>query len=148
MIQVNTFPSLIPRLHLRGKSLVMFGQSLGLHYYWLVSGENFPSANRIAENIICGWNTGNPWLLQNDDKQFFGTKKINVAISSQLQAIKAWGRVLVRGNLMNLMVDHTTLCFVFRRSMKHANTIWLCYISLIPGRVRGETPSPLTLPGY
>ena len=31
MIQVNTFPSLVTRLHPRAECLVMFGHSLGLH---------------------------------------------------------------------------------------------------------------------
>ena len=37
-------------------------------------GGNFPTANQIAENTICGCNTGNPWLLQHDDttQHFFG----------------------------------------------------------------------------
>ena len=84
MIQVNTFLSLVPRPHPRGKSL--HGGVLQIPRTSLLSGENFSTANHIAENTICDSNTGNPCPLQHDDSNFLGTEK-KIAISSQLQAM-------------------------------------------------------------
>ena len=59
---------LVPISHPRGEGLGAFrADSSGL-----LSGEEFPSANHIVENTICGCNAGNPWLLQRDDTALFG----------------------------------------------------------------------------
>ena len=56
-------------------SLSLFSKNHELRPYWKFSnvlhflhfGEEFCSANHIAEPTICGCNTGNPWLLQHND---------------------------------------------------------------------------------
>ena len=89
MIQVNTFPSLVPIDPTQEEKVwwcLANSSGLGFDYFW----ENFSSTNHIAENTICDCNTGNPWLLQHDDSNFWALKKLHVAISSQLQAMNFW----------------------------------------------------------
>ena len=113
MIQVNTFPSLVPRPHPRGESLVTFGKSLGLHHY-LGRISIRQSHCRKHHLWFQHWK---PLATSAWWQQFLARKKL--AISSQLQAMMKpgvlanyhlMGGVLARNNLMNLMVDNTALC--------------------------------------
>ena len=148
MIQVNTFLSLIPRPHPRGESLVMFGKSLWLHY---TIGKNFPSVNHIAENTICDSNTGNPWSLQHDDRKFWALKKISCMYQFSTASYESLWSPGYRWGLGSRQLDEShgwSHCFVLiPRSMKLADTIWLCCISLVP-RLHGRKGSPPTRPGY
>ena len=64
--------SLVPRPHSWGEGLVMFGWFLGL----LAFCREFLTTNHFAENSVCSCNTGNPWLLQHDDTNYFGMKLV------------------------------------------------------------------------
>ena len=130
MIQVNTFLSLVPK-HLpkrreSGDIRPIPQASLMLITFW---GE-FPSANHIAENTICGCKSGNPWLLQHHDSNFLALKKL--AISSQL-----WWSPRYQPNTI---VDHTvSYCFVFLGQWNMQTPSDLATLASFLGCVRGET---------
>ena len=90
-----------------------------------------------------------------DDSNFLSLKKISYQFLTasyelwwspryQPNAMHLVDGVLAQDKLMNLMVE---LLLCVPRSIKQADTIWLCYISLVL-RPRERWDSPPTRPGY
>ena len=70
------------RPHLRGEAGP--GDHWPIPRVSLLSVENFPTGNHIAENTVCGCNTRNSWLLQHDDIHSTFLAHKFVIINSQL----------------------------------------------------------------
>ena len=70
------------RPHLRGEAGP--GDHWPIPRVSLLSVENFPTGNHVAENTICGCNTRNSWLLQHDDIHSTFLAHKFVIINSQL----------------------------------------------------------------
>ena len=84
------------RPHLRGEARP--GDHWPIPRVSLLSVENFPSGNHIAENTVCGCNTGNSWLLQHDDIHSTFLAHKFVIINSQLCIqYRPVTRIFIRG---------------------------------------------------
>ena len=141
MIQVNLFPSLVPRPYALKRR--EHGDIQQITQASLVSGENFTSANHIAENTICdsrtletlGYFSMMTAILLALSYQFCYEFLMKPVVLSKCHLMVG---VLAQENMMNLMIDHIAL-IVFQGQWDMQTPSDFARLALYPGRVRGET---------